>query len=75
MQSMSVVASSQAAAVSQRLASSKKLSPAISRPAAARKAVRVRAEGEAAAPGLETKGQNFEALKDIQEIMNILPHR
>lgn len=26
-------------------------------------------------PGIETQGQNFPALKDIQQIMDILPHR
>lgn len=35
----------------------------------------VRAEGEAAGSGIETKGPNFKPLKDIQEIMDILPHR
>ncbi|PSC73775.1 beta-hydroxyacyl-ACP dehydratase [Micractinium conductrix] len=49
---------------------------AIARPAAARRAVMVRAEGEAEAPkGVEKQGPNMKALKDIQEIMDILPHR
>ncbi len=49
---------------------------AIARPAVHRRAgVVVRAEGEAAASGIETQGPNFKPLKDIQEIMDILPHR
>ena len=44
------------------------------RPVPRRAAVRVVAEAEAPA-GIETKGPNMKALKDIQEIMNILPHR
>lgn len=28
-----------------------------------------------ASPGLETAGNNFKALKDIEEIQTILPHR
>ncbi|KAI3438391.1 hypothetical protein D9Q98_000823 [Chlorella vulgaris] len=49
---------------------------AIARPAVSRRAaVVVRAEGEASGPGLEAQGPNMTALKDVQEIMDILPHR
>ncbi|KAL4444975.1 hypothetical protein ABPG77_004025 [Micractinium sp. CCAP 211/92] len=47
----------------------------VAAPKRARRAVAVRAEGEAAGTGIETKGPNMKALKDIQEIMDILPHR
>ena len=39
-----------------------------------RLSVRVTAEA-AASPGIETTGPNIKAAKDIQEIMDILPHR
>jgi hypothetical protein len=39
-----------------------------------RRSVAARAEAPAA-PGIETTGPNFTASKDIQEIMDILPHR
>ncbi|GMH36472.1 hypothetical protein BSKO_04340 [Bryopsis sp. KO-2023] len=35
----------------------------------------VRAEGEESAPGLEKSSTAFEPVKNIDEIMNILPHR
>jgi hypothetical protein len=41
---------------------------------AGRCAVRVRAEAPAPG-GIETTGPNMTALKDVQEIMDILPHR
>ncbi|KAI7835759.1 hypothetical protein COHA_010337 [Chlorella ohadii] len=66
-----------AAGLTQRRATPQKLSQAAAKPVAARRqAVRVRAEGEGApAAGIETQGPNMTALKEIQEIMSILPHR
>ena len=43
-------------------------------PAGRKMAVRVTAEAPAA-KGIETTGPNFTANKDIQAIMDILPHR
>jgi hypothetical protein len=44
--------------------------------APARRAAPPRADAAAAPPpGLEARGPNMKALKDIQEIMDILPHR
>ena len=43
-------------------------------PAGRKLAVRVNAEAPVA-PGIETTGPNIKAMKDIQEIMDILPHR
>ncbi|PRW57104.1 beta-hydroxyacyl-ACP dehydratase [Chlorella sorokiniana] len=72
-----VAHSCSAAALTQRRAAApKQLSQAAAKPSARRQAVRVRAEGEGApATGIETKGPNMTALKEIQEIMSILPHR
>jgi hypothetical protein len=71
-----VLASSAAVAGVQRRAASQQLSHAVARPAVRRRAsVAVRAEGEAKPAGLETQGPNMKPLKDIQEIMDILPHR
>ena len=57
-------------------APSKAKSFAGSRPIAAGRKLAVRVAAEApAAPGIETTGPNFAAKKDIQEIMDILPHR
>ena len=54
-----------------RIGSGKRL-----RHGSARRAQRARAaDAEAAAPGAETSGQNFEAVKDIDAIMKALPHR
>ncbi|KAL4447994.1 hypothetical protein ABPG75_005213 [Micractinium tetrahymenae] len=67
---------SSSAVVGQRRAVPQQRSHAIATaPMRSRRAVAVRAEGEAAGSGIETKGPNMKALKDIQEIMNILPHR
>lgn len=46
------------------------------KPVAARRACAVRVRAEAPVPaGIEKSGPNMKALKEIQEIMDILPHR
>lgn len=58
---------SSSAAVGQRHAVPQQRAHAIvAAPKRARRAVAVRAEGEAAGTGIETKGPNMKALKDIQ---------
>lgn len=37
--------------------------------------VRAKDEGEKPGSGVETQGPNFTPLKDIQAIMDVLPHR
>lgn len=64
------------AAIQRSNASAKVKVSAGCRPVSAGRQLAVRVAAEApAAPGIETTGPNFKATKEIQEIMDILPHR
>lgn len=67
MQAASITQRGFSAAVAQRHVAPQQRHQAIGRaPVPRRCSVAVRAEGEQAAPGIETQGPNMKALKDIQ---------
>lgn len=61
--------------VSTSTPSSKRLSNAVASPRVSRARGVVYSTGEKPGSGVETQGPNFTPLKDIQAIMDVLPHR